>query len=69
MKLYEIPRGSKIRVPIKHTVTGEEKVDEITFYNVDGMYSYCETSDQVPVHIGASTELKLGDDGVYELKK
>lgn len=66
MKLYEIPRESKIRLNLKHTVTGEEKLEVCDFHHVDGMYSYITTPDGVPVHIRAVTEVKLVED-VYEV--
>lgn len=66
MKLYEIPPNSKIKLHLKHTVTGEEKDEICDFKHVDGMYSLIFTPDGIPVHIGASTEVKLVD-GVYEI--
>ena len=62
MKLYEISKGSKI------------KVDEgiVTFDHIDGMYSYC-TCDWVKegeynvAHLSASTELE--NEGDYYLIK
>jgi len=55
MKLYEIPRGSKIKI--------EEGI--ITFHYLDGIYSYC-TCDWVKdefnvIHLSASTPLKKKD--------
>lgn len=37
MKLYEVPAGSKIKV-----IDGGAEVYK--FYNIDGMYSYCEAA-------------------------
>lgn len=64
MKLYEIPRDSKIRL----TIVGEEgepREQVCTFKHVDGMYSLIITEGGNPVHLGAFTELKEID-GVYE---
>jgi hypothetical protein len=66
MKLYEIPRDSKILIDIRHTVTGEEKQEMCTFHHIDGMYSLITTPDDVPVHLGASTEVNLVNDH-YEI--
>lgn len=66
MKLYEIPRGSKIKLPIGGE--GRETKDEICdFKHIDGMYSLIRTPDGHAVHLGASTELELID-GIYQIK-
>lgn len=59
-KLYEIPRGSKIKS------WGEV----IIFDHVDGMYSYCylEKDKSKLIHLSASTELVLQKDGTYKIK-
>lgn len=67
MKLYDIPRNSKIRLPIMHGDTNVDATIEVCdFKHIDGMYSLIITPDGTAVHLGASTELKLVD-GVYEL--
>ena len=60
MKLYDLPRGSKI------------KTDEgfITFHHLDGMYSYC-TADFLPegenvLHLVAWTPIKE-ENGIYSI--
>lgn len=68
MKLYEILKGSKIKVTLNN---GEETF--ATFHHIDGMYSYC-TIDSLPdnnvVHLSASTPLeKQGDHYVIPLYK
>lgn len=65
MKLYEIPRDSKIRLPIGR-VGGEVEEQICDFKHIDGMYSLIYTPSDEAVHLGASTELKLVD-GIYEL--
>lgn len=65
MKLYEIPRDSKIRLHIASESTSEKELI-CTFKHLDGMYSLIYTPDWKPVHLSASTELKLVD-GIYEI--
>ncbi len=65
MKLYEIPRDSKIKL----TIGGpdrESKEEICDFKHIDGMYSLIRTPDGHAVHLGASTEVRLVD-SVYEL--
>ncbi len=65
MKLYEIPRDSKIKLPIGGE--NRETRDEICdFKHIDGMYSLIYTPEVHSVHLGASTEVTLKD-GVYVL--
>ncbi len=53
MKLYEVPRGSKIRV------IGDAAAKEIilNFSHIDGMYSYCTTKTGEVVHLAAWSEV------------
>ena len=60
-KLYEIPRGSKILLPIGGE-SRETKDEMCTFHNIDGMNSYITTEDGSAVHLGASTEVKKEGD-------
>jgi hypothetical protein len=64
VKLYDIPKGSKILLPI---TDGKTTVDELcTFGHLDGAYSYIETPKGAVVHLSASAPLKkVGDH--YEL--
>lgn len=43
MKLYELPRDTKLRVDV--TIEGEVKMVDATFHRTDGMYSYCTLDD------------------------
>ena len=67
MKVYEIPRGSRIKVDMTN---GEEDIIGafIIFHRLDGRYSYCtvEGTDEV-CHLSANQELRLSDEGHYEL--
>lgn len=62
-RLYEIARGSKIRVELNER--GKARKAIITFDHIDGMYSYCTTDKEGVVHLGASTPLNKGKDGIY----
>ena len=61
MRLYEIPKGSKLRVP---TNRGTEIV---TFHHIDGMYSYitADTDNEV-MHLAAATPMVKVDE-YYEI--
>lgn len=65
MKLYDIPRESRIKAETRNA-EGEKIVDFIIFHKLDGMYSYCtvEGSNEV-VHLSASQELKKSEEGDY----
>lgn len=60
MKLYDIPKQSKLKLTIVNGDT--EREDMVTFHHIDGMYSYCTTSDGAVVHLSASTPMKKVDD-------
>ena len=51
MKLYEVPRNSRIRI------VGEDEI--INFSHIDGMYSYCTNSKGEVCHLAAWTEVEL----------
>ena len=60
MKLYEIPRGSRIKTTLN---SGKECF--VTFHHLDGMYSYCTLDDGDPdnvVNLSVNTPLKIVDD-------
>lgn len=57
MKLYDVPRDSRIR--IKGLEVNGILTEELNFHNIDGMYSYCTTDDELVVHLSASTEVEL----------
>jgi hypothetical protein len=55
MKLYDVPRNTKIRIP--------EWGDEILeFKHVDGMYSLSFDAEDKPVHLVAWTEVEIVDE-------
>lgn len=56
MKLFELKKGDKI---IVDGVT-------VTFYHVDGMYSYCTLENGDVVHLSVLTPVKKIND-VYEI--
>jgi len=56
MKLYDIPKNSKIMCE------ASDGSKYIIFDHIDGMYSYCVTEKGAVVHLGACTELKKKKD-------
>jgi hypothetical protein len=50
MKLYDVPRNSRIRL---------DDGSELNFKRIDGMYSLCLTDDNEPVHVAAWTEVEI----------
>lgn len=61
MKLYDIPRNSKIKLPIQ--TPGKDLGEQMCIFgHIDGMYSYITTPDGHVVHLGATTPVKkVGD--------
>jgi len=63
MKLYEVPRNSKIRVlgdvkvPPAAPIIEEQEV--LNFSHIDGMYSYCTNSDGEVVHLVSWAEVEI----------
>lgn len=63
MKLYDVPRNSKIRIiadakePPAHRKFEENEV--LDFKHVDGMYSLCFDKDGHPVHLCAWAEVEV----------
>lgn len=68
MKLYEIPRNSKILLSIRNDLEQalEYRDQMCTFDHIDGMYSHITTPDGSVVHLSASAPVKKVDDH-YEL--
>jgi len=65
MKLYDIPKDSKIILPIGGE--GRETEEEVcTFKHIDGRYSLIITPSGHTVHLGATAEVELKD-GIYRL--
>lgn len=62
MKLYEIPKGSKIKCELKNTTTGDVREEMIEFHHLDGAYSYCTAPDGSILRLSASTFLEKEDD-------
>lgn len=62
MKLYDVPKGTKIRVVAKDKVPpGATPVEgmELNFHAIDGMYSYCTDADGEIYHPAAWTEVEV----------
>ena len=63
MKLYDVPKGSKIRLkadcehPPAHRAF--ESGEVLTFKHIDGMYSLCIDKDGEYVHLVAWAEVEV----------
>lgn len=62
MKLWDVPRHSKIKLDLGN------KEEILNFDHVDGMYSLCFDSRGRPVHIAAWTEVEVVNDTGSESK-
>ena len=60
MKIYEIPRGSRI------FGSWSDGSAYVTFYHLDGMHGYCQTEKGQAVYIAASQDLVVVA-GDYEI--
>jgi len=54
MKLYEVPRNTRIVLDEE-----EGRGEEYNFHHIDGMYSYCTDDNKNVVHFAAWTEVKI----------
>ena len=65
MKLYDVPRGTPVRViggtPYRIPPGSPEIHDNdiIDFHHIDGMYSYCTNQKGETVHLAAWTEVEI----------
>ena len=67
MKLYDIPRESRIKA---ETSNDSGKLgDYIIFHRLDGAFSYCtvEGKPEEVCHLSGDQELTLLEDGSYDL--
>lgn len=55
MKLYDVPRNSRIRL-LGDTLSSDM---ELNFHHIDGMYSYCTDDDGNVMHLAAWTEIEI----------
>ncbi len=44
--LYDLPNNSPMRIRLD-----PDRIDICTFHHLDGLYSYCTTSDGTPFHL------------------
>ena len=62
MKLYDVPRNSRIKVIVSNKVPpGAPQInegEELNFRSVDGMYSYCTRDNGEVVHLLAWAEVE-----------
>jgi len=56
MKLYNVPRNTKIKV--------NDLI--LNFKHIDGMYSLCYDMDNNPVHVGACIEVEIIEETEHE---
>lgn len=65
MKLWDVPRNSKIRVlqnPLIPPRAPTVAIDDVLeFIHIDGMYSLCYNQDKEIVHIAGWTEVEIVD--------
>jgi len=63
MKLYDVPRNTKIRTMTSCAAPPGARVvqqmEELHFSHIDGMYSYCKDKDGKIVHIPAWEEVEI----------
>lgn len=59
MKLYDVPRNTRIKVLDDGDIGYEETY---AFHHIDGMYSYCTTDKGEVVHLFAGTEVEIVPD-------
>lgn len=53
MKLYEVPRNTRVKL---------ETGDEVNFHHIDGMYSYCTDDNGNVLHLAAWTDVEVKDE-------
>ena len=63
MKLYDVPRNTRVRV-LEDARTPPDSLNvltdnEVMFNHIDGMYSYCKDKDGNVVHLAAWTEVEI----------
>ena len=62
MKLYDVPRNSRIKVVVSDKVPpGAPQInegEELNFRSIDGMYSYCTRDNGEVVHLLAWAEVE-----------
>tara|TARA_R100000541_G_C1869152_1_gene80529 strand:- start:36 stop:236 length:201 start_codon:yes stop_codon:yes gene_type:complete len=63
MKLYNVPRNSRIKVIVEDKVPPDApqitKGEELNFRSIDGMYSYCTRDSGEVVHLAVWTEVEI----------
>ena len=73
MKLYEVPRNSRIKIigDIKVPISSPQLIEgqELNFRNIDGMYSYCTTDNGDVVHLVAWAEVEVIKTEIFNTKE
>jgi len=57
MKLYDVPRNSRIKIE-GLTVNGV-LTEDINFHHIDGIYSFCTTDEGDVIHLPSTLECKV----------
>ena len=67
MKLYVIPKGSRIKA-VTTDENGQKKGDFVIFHHLDGLFSYWTVEGTEDVcHLAVNQDLTLSEEGYYEL--
>jgi len=67
-KLYDLPRDKGIKIMLGENFKATDGSKYVTFYHIDGMYSYCTTEKTgAVVHLSAVLPLKKIKKNVYEI--
>lgn len=63
MKLYDVPRNSRIKVigdvKVPPAAPHIEEQEELNFRSIDGMYSYCTRDNGEVVHLVAWADVEV----------
>jgi|GEM_PF-858395 len=67
MKLHKVKNGSRIRILADAKAPPAHRDfslgEELEFYHIDGMYSYCKDDDGNVVHLVAWADVEVVRDG------
>lgn len=66
MQLHQVPNNTRIRIVAEAKVPPAHREfevgEELLFFHIDGMYSYCTDKDGKPVHLVAWALVEIIDD-------
>jgi len=58
VKLYDIPRNTEIDISHLNLEADGEKITQLHFHHINGMYSHCTWKGKV-IHLPATTDVKI----------